>query len=281
MANWWRMHNSIKDSRKHLQISAEIFRDWVLCCSIANEFDEKNGTLPDLEDIAWSLHTTKNKAKNKLDALEKAGLIDLENGIYRMHDFASWQYQNGETPKQKSSSYERVKAYRERQSAQKSVTQASVTESVTAVTKSVTVTPMKRVSVTHETPSRALRARSETETETETETELALQRFTASSGLSEPLDNFLSAFVGPVPDKTYQTFAAVVKTPGQLQALIENTPLWMQTAAYKTGFHNAVAFLESGVWKKPPKPQMLQERKGAHDAADAMVDELIKNGAKW
>jgi len=180
----------------------------------------------------------------------------------------------------KSSSYERVKAYRERQAAQKTVTQPSVTESVTAVTKSVTVTPMKRVSVTPETPSRAPRACSETETDTETETELALQRYSNGSGLNEPLDNFLSAFVGPIPNKTYQTFASVVKTPSQIQAVLENTPLWMETAAYKTGFHNAVAFLESGVWKKPPKPQMLKERKGVHDAADALVEELLKKGAR-
>ena len=162
MANWWRIHNSIRESRKHMhQISGESFRDWVVFCSIANEFDEKTGKLPEKKKLEWLTHLSAKKLEKKLEILVEAGLIDCENGEYTIHDFASWQYRNGDLPGKKSSSYERVRAYRDREAAKKAAALPIVTEpvtvgvtvGVTAVTESVTVGVTLPLFETHETPS--------------------------------------------------------------------------------------------------------------------------------
>jgi hypothetical protein len=79
----------------------------------------------------------------------------------------------------------------------------------------------------------------------------------ATSAAEDPFDEFCREFVGPIPENTWQEFGAQISTPERLTALRTNLPLWQRTARYRDGFHDAVKFLKSGVWLRPPKPEII------------------------
>src|SRR5258707_1349957 len=71
----------------------------------------------------------------------------------------------------------------------------------------------------------------------------------------DPHAEFCKMFVGRLDD-CWPQFARFVNTPELITAVLENTPLWMSTAAYKGGYHAASRYLASGVWKLPPRPEL-------------------------
>ncbi|MFH1110940.1 MAG: hypothetical protein V1790_17340 [Planctomycetota bacterium] len=89
---WFRMHARVKDDAKLQLLPAGLFKTWVNLCCIACE---REGHLPDVEAIAYSLHKS---AENTLDAISKLSkppfqLIDSDNlGNLQMHDWDDWQY---------------------------------------------------------------------------------------------------------------------------------------------------------------------------------------------
>lgn len=51
-----------------------------------------------------------------------------------------------------------------------------------------------------------------------------------------------------------------MNTPGAAEQWHTNMPLWMRVSRYRDGFHSFNKFVKSGVWRAPPKPQLLEAR---------------------
>lgn len=100
--------------------------------------------------------------------------------------------------------------------------------------------------------------------------------------LVDPFDAFCEVFTGPIPDNTYQTFVAMVKTVEQAVAVVKNTALWCQTKRYGDGFHDAVKFLKEGAWRRPPPAKTIARANGTHDPIDDALEDLKrKEPEKW
>lgn len=75
----------------------------------------------------------------------------------------------------------------------------------------------------------------------------------------EPCEWFAGMWPGPIPEILWRVFGQCINTPEKLQKLRENAPLWALTRKYRDGFTNACAFIESGVYMRPPKKELLAE----------------------
>jgi hypothetical protein len=74
-------------------------------------------------------------------------------------------------------------------------------------------------------------------------------------------ESWCETFNGPIEDSARQMFVTQANTPELMKALLDNTPLWLQAKAYSDGFCGATRFLKSGVWKKPPRPEVVNGAK--------------------
>lgn len=95
-------------------------------------------------------------------------------------------------------------------------------------------------------------------------------------GGQDPYDEFCHEFKGPIPENTWQEFAAQVSTPERLTALRVNMPLWQQTMRYRDGFHDAVKFLRSGVWLRPPKPEIVGSKDQPRESGTDRLKRLMR-----
>ena len=111
---WLRLHTSILDSKKIQTLPDRLFKPWLNSLAIANRHD---GILPSLDDYAFEMRLPLEKAKKYRSELVERKLIDEHDGIYTMHDWEFWQFENGTSEKQKSSAAERQKRYREKRNA--------------------------------------------------------------------------------------------------------------------------------------------------------------------
>jgi hypothetical protein len=73
---------------------------------------------------------------------------------------------------------------------------------------------------------------------------------------TDAYEDFLKIFKGR-PDECRKEFVRYVYSAERIQLLMKNTPLWMTTAAYKSGFHSASSYLRSLVWERTPQPELL------------------------
>ena len=75
---------------------------------------------------------------------------------------------------------------------------------------------------------------------------------------SSACDAFLKIFVGEQPTGTFQQFLESVPKDA-IETCLQNTALWMNTPKYQTGYgKDAVQFLKQGIWKHPPKDQLVK-----------------------
>lgn len=86
---------------------------------------------------------------------------------------------------------------------------------------------------------------------------------------------FRENFIGEVPDDLWRYFNQWVQGDSA-ELLLANLPLWMQTRKYANGFGSkAVDFLKSGIWKKPPRHELIH---GAKSSGQAYLDKLAEGG---
>lgn len=101
---WFRIHANLVESPKHQRISAELFRHWINATCLACV---ANGELPSLSEVAWRFRVTESKAKQILNALADASLLDVDGERFTVHDWNEWQYVS-------DVSTDRVRKFRER-----------------------------------------------------------------------------------------------------------------------------------------------------------------------
>ena len=136
--SWLRLYTDLINDPKVMQLECKLFRTWISCLCIAKQRD---GVLPDLPAIAFALRIKEETAKQHVDALIEANLLDVtENGLIP-HNWANRQYLS-------DTSKARTRRYRDRQ-------------------KTVTVTSQRRHNAVTVTPP-------DTDTDTDTDKPLPL-----------------------------------------------------------------------------------------------------------
>ena len=109
---WFRMHRSILQSRKIMQLSPERFRAWVLCMCMVEGDD---GRLPSIEDIAFGLRASAETAEAILNDLIEARLIDIQpDSTLTIHKWSDYQYRKSD-----HNSVDRVRKHRIKKAASK------------------------------------------------------------------------------------------------------------------------------------------------------------------
>ena len=81
----------ILKSRKVASLPPDRFRFWVLCLLSAQEHDHRRGTLPSLDDLAYSLHMDTDQVAVFMAELVKHGFVTDCDGVYAIHDWKEWK----------------------------------------------------------------------------------------------------------------------------------------------------------------------------------------------
>jgi len=102
---WFRFYDSVLDDPKVQRLTDPLFRAWVNLMCIANR---NGGRIPqDFKDIAFSLRISDGKARDVVQALISAGLIDNTETDLEPHNWNERQFKS-------DVSTERVNRFRER-----------------------------------------------------------------------------------------------------------------------------------------------------------------------
>lgn len=105
MISWFRFYSEVVDDPKVQRLPLLLFRAWVNLLCVANK---NGGVLPEMVDVAYSLHVTESRALAITNELWEAGLFDKKDGIFSPHNWERRQFRS-------DVSTERVKRFRERQ----------------------------------------------------------------------------------------------------------------------------------------------------------------------
>ena len=82
--------------------------------------------------------------------------------------------------------------------------------------------------------------------------------------LNDPFEKFKALFRGAKPASTFQAFMAAIRSPEDVELLLVNTALWMNTPKYRGGYgDDAKWFLREGIWREPPPDEHIKP-KGNH-----------------
>lgn len=176
--SWLRLHTDILDNPKIRELPLSLLAHWVLTMVVAKKH---GGVLPSIERFAFEMRISKTSAKQVIDKLCKASLIDTNDGVLTMHDWEYWQFESGTSEKQKTSAALRMKRFRERQR----------NGGVTGVTDSVTSDDFERNAVTQKSVTNVTRngSRARTDSETDSDTERNVTTVTRSVTASVTLQS--------------------------------------------------------------------------------------------
>ena len=83
---------NILKSRKVGDLSPSEFRFWILCLLSAQENDHRKGTLPSLDDLAYSLHMEPPKVESLVSRLVTLGFVTDRDGVFMIHDWQDWKH---------------------------------------------------------------------------------------------------------------------------------------------------------------------------------------------
>ena len=119
---------SILRSQKVAAMPDDLYRMWILCLVVAQEHDHRSGSLPCLEDLAYTLHLDAKECESRASRLNRDGFLDLIEGVYLIHDWGDWKVKNDPTGALRS------RRYREKVKEEKGLTEMSKQAIVTAVT---------------------------------------------------------------------------------------------------------------------------------------------------
>jgi hypothetical protein len=89
--NWLRLYHSVLDDPKVQRLSAADFKFWInaLICASQNT---PRGVLPDIDHLAFRLHSSREAVEKRLKTSQEVGLIHFENGFYRIHNWDARQF---------------------------------------------------------------------------------------------------------------------------------------------------------------------------------------------
>lgn len=91
MSRWFRFYDGTLDDPKVQKLPDALFRTWVNLLCLASRH---NGSLPNLEDMAFSLRTSEEAMRDGLEALVSRGLLDCEDGEMSPHNWHERQYKS-------------------------------------------------------------------------------------------------------------------------------------------------------------------------------------------
>lgn len=91
---WWRVKNGAVHNRKLQTLPGEIFKAWFNINCLASE---NGGVVPSIDDVAFALRMTKQKAAAVIAQLHVAKLLDKEGDVFVPHDWDAHQFKNDET----------------------------------------------------------------------------------------------------------------------------------------------------------------------------------------
>lgn len=100
--------DSILDNLKMHRLGPETIGRWTWLLACAQRHDRHNGTLPDIETLAFWLRHSEDEIREWLKELMAAKLIDREDRSYVIHDWNQWRCSKDRTAK------DRMKRMRER-----------------------------------------------------------------------------------------------------------------------------------------------------------------------
>jgi hypothetical protein len=79
-------------SRKVGGLPPNLFRFWILCLVSAQEHDHRKGTLPSLDDLAYSLHMQTDQVQDLMAQLVTLNFVTDRDGVYEIHDWKDWKH---------------------------------------------------------------------------------------------------------------------------------------------------------------------------------------------
>jgi hypothetical protein len=103
-SRWFRLYDELLDDPKVQRLPADLFKALVNVWCLASRSD---GLIPPIEDVAFGLRTTPEKAEKTLKKLEVAGFIDRDGDNRKPHNWNGRQFKS-------DVSTERVQRYRQR-----------------------------------------------------------------------------------------------------------------------------------------------------------------------
>lgn len=104
---WWRAKNSAVNNRKLQKLSGDMFKAWFNVNCIASEND---GVVPPIEDVAFALRISEQRAAAILTQLVAAKLLDRYGDHFIPHDWDQHQFKSDKTDPTAAS---RQKRYRD------------------------------------------------------------------------------------------------------------------------------------------------------------------------
>lgn len=87
---WFRFYDSVVDDPKVQRLPDQAFRAWVNLMCVASKNDGKIST--DLQNVAFALRVNLNKARDVLQILQSAGLIERFETGWQPHNWSTRQY---------------------------------------------------------------------------------------------------------------------------------------------------------------------------------------------
>lgn len=94
---WFRLYTEVLNDPKVQKLDGNSFKFWInlLCC--AKEFGN-DGTLPDLEEIAFHLRIKSESVLKFLQKMIKNGLVEQDGETYFIHGWRARQYESDNDP---------------------------------------------------------------------------------------------------------------------------------------------------------------------------------------
>ncbi len=82
----------ILKSRKVASLPPDLFQFWILCLLSAQEHDHRRGTLPSLDDLAYSLHMETDQVAVFMAELVTRDFVTDCDGVFEIHDWKDWKH---------------------------------------------------------------------------------------------------------------------------------------------------------------------------------------------
>ena len=121
---WLCLWDRTLDIPKAQLLTGDQFKGWINLLMIANRFGA-SGRLPEFDEIAFGLRTDIDTAKELVNTLVIANLIDRHGNVFTMHDWELWQTQ-------KRTNAERSAAYRAQKKALRALGERSTSAQTSA-----------------------------------------------------------------------------------------------------------------------------------------------------
>ena len=230
--NWFRFYSEAAHDPKVQNLKPDLFKAWVNLLCLASQ---SSGDIPSIQEVAYHLRSTTEKASKYLETLESVGLLDRHNDSLRPHNWDKRQFKS-------DTARDRMRLSRLRHS-------------------EVTVTPRVR------DQNRTEQNRTDTE-------QNRTERVTPENGY-DPLTGwarFEQEYPGEViPDRDCRVWLSIITTAEDEKTLWRNLPTWKLSRKWQDGFiPSAQNFLFDGHWKVCPREPVIVRRSKLDEAMEGI-----------